>query len=29
MATYGLDPVGGHIATVRIYDDLSPPSQAG
>jgi ketosteroid isomerase-like protein len=26
MATYGLDPVGGHIATVRIYDDLSPPS---
>jgi hypothetical protein len=25
MATYGLDPVGGHIATVRIYDDLTPP----
>jgi ketosteroid isomerase-like protein len=29
MATYGLDPVGGHIATVRIYDDLSPPGAAG
>ena len=28
MATYGLDPVGGHIATVRIYDDLSPPIKA-
>jgi len=27
IATFGLDPVGGHIATVRIYDDLGPPGE--
>jgi ketosteroid isomerase-like protein len=27
MATYGLDPTARHIATVRIYDDLTPPGQ--
>ncbi len=26
LATYGLDPAGRHIATVRVYDDLSPPT---
>ncbi len=29
IATYGLDPTGRHIATVRIYDDLSPPATTG
>jgi hypothetical protein len=27
LATFGLDPAGRHIATVRIYDDLGPPGE--
>jgi ketosteroid isomerase-like protein len=29
MATYGLDATGRHIASVRIYDDLTPPGSPG
>jgi limonene-1,2-epoxide hydrolase len=28
MAAFGLDPVGGHVASVRLYDDLGPPDAA-